>query len=1181
MTILRTANKTSTQTEGQYVTLEGSSWYKISNSHRMKPFFLTLVSSSDHWMFVSSNGALSAGRKDRDSALFPYYSADKILDMVHCTGPKTFIKAADARGGLSNGTSIWQPFSAEPILDESRSQNLYKNSLGNRVMFEEVHHVLRMAFRYTWAFGQRYGFIRQCELVNLDETEVEVHITDGLENLMPSGLGHDFQLRYSNLSDAYKKSELLSDASLGLYYLSSIPTDLAEPSEGLRTTVVWQQGLQDATIALSSEQLREVQKGQSLQQESQVRGRRGAFFASKSLDLSPLNPIRWRVVADVNYDHADVVRLRHELTGNIDLGNAFNTDMQSSDEQLLKIISANDGLQVGRDCLRTQRHRSNVLFNVMRGGYPANGYEIDIDDFRNQVKTTNTWAHKRHQNMLAKIPDRVSISELKNQIAETKDADLIRIGSEYLPLCFSRRHGDPTRPWNKFSIDLGKDSTKPTLNYEGNWRDIFQNWEALAVSYPDYAPNMVFRFVNASTADGYNPYRITKNGVEWEEPDPSDPWANIGYWGDHQIIYLLRLLEWSQAFHPSSLDQNLAEPHCTYTDIPYRIRGFEDILRDPQETIDYDSAAAEQIACRVNLMGSDGKLVFGKDQAPHRVTLVEKLLVPMLAKLTNLVPGGGVWLNTQRPEWNDANNALVGRGLSMVTTCYLRRYLTFLIDWFGSERESVPAFAEISCEVWELTRSIWQALIDIDDKADASQCRRTRRQILNQFSLAGQKYRDTIYTEGFSGETTAVALNDLVGFMREARDLIDETIRCNRRADGMYHSYNLVSFTDNAADIEGLYEMLEGQVAVISSGLLSASESLDVLDALRSSDCYREDQSSYMLYPDRKLPSFLEKNLIPNHVAFGSELVLRMVADECTEIVKQDLKGDIRFNGDFRNAKDMNLALDRLQQQPDYRELVSRDRSLIDEMYEETFKHRLFTGRSGTFFGYEGLGSIYWHMVSKLSLSVIEQCVSSQHADASKSCDLGSETSLQTKLHAHYQAIRDGLGLTKKPGHYGAFPFDPYSHTPENAGAQQPGMTGQVKEDILSRWYELGVRINDGRLRFNPALFEKEELLDQESTLEFFDVVGTRRSQSLPPNSFAFTLCQVPVIYHASETERLVIHQSDQNPVTHPESQLTLIETQQLFARTGQISLIEVFFVPGQAFASSAEVQGSGPELSF
>ena len=34
-------------------------------------------------------------------------------------------------------------------------------------------------------------------------------------------------------------------------------------------------------------------------------------------------------------------------------------------------------------------------------------------------------------------------------------------------------------------------------------------------------------------------------------------------------------------------------------------------------------------------------------------------------------------MNTQRPEWNDANNALVGNGLSMVTVCYLTRFINF------------------------------------------------------------------------------------------------------------------------------------------------------------------------------------------------------------------------------------------------------------------------------------------------------------------------------------------------------------------------------------------------------------------------------------------------------------------------------------------------------------------------
>jgi hypothetical protein len=76
-------------------------------------------------------------------------------------------------------------------------------------------------------------------------------------------------------------------------------------------------------------------------------------------------------------------------------------------------------------------------------------------------------------------------------------------------------------------------------SYEGNWRDIFQNWEALAFSFPEFIESMIAKFVNASTMDGYNPYRITNLGIDWEVQDPDDPWSYIGYWGDHQIAYLL------------------------------------------------------------------------------------------------------------------------------------------------------------------------------------------------------------------------------------------------------------------------------------------------------------------------------------------------------------------------------------------------------------------------------------------------------------------------------------------------------------------------------------------------------------------------------------------------------------------------------------------------------------------
>ena len=50
-----------------------------------------------------------------------------------------------------------------------------------------------------------------------------------------------------------------------------------------------------------------------------------------------------------------------------------------------------------------------------------------------------------------------------------------------------------------FLLIQGDDITdEKVLDYQGNWRDIFQNWEALAYSYPQFIDGMIYRFLNAS-----------------------------------------------------------------------------------------------------------------------------------------------------------------------------------------------------------------------------------------------------------------------------------------------------------------------------------------------------------------------------------------------------------------------------------------------------------------------------------------------------------------------------------------------------------------------------------------------------------------------------------------------------------------------------------------------------------
>ncbi len=269
-----------------------------------------------------------------------------------------------------------------------------------------------------------------------------------------------------------------------------------------------------------------------------------------------------------------------------------------------------DGLQLSNLQLRTSNHFANVLFNVMRGGVFEDQYEVDTQDFNDFVVFRNRTVFDQNPNFFAELPSKINIAGLQARAEESGIADLIRMSYAYLPLSFSRRHGDPSRPWNRFAINLKKEDGSRRLDYEGNWRDIFQNWEALATSYPEYIESMVCTFLNATTPDGYNPYRITLHGIEWEYPEPANPWANIGYWSDHQIIYLQKLMEISAWVHPGRLQTFLTKPVFTYANVPYRIKPYQDLLQDPYNTIEIDWEKDREIEKRVQAVGTDGKLVF-------------------------------------------------------------------------------------------------------------------------------------------------------------------------------------------------------------------------------------------------------------------------------------------------------------------------------------------------------------------------------------------------------------------------------------------------------------------------------------------------------------------------------------------------------------------------------------------
>ena len=1133
---------------GDYCDLGGEQFFRIANVQKMSEFFLSIVSAYDHWMFITSRGALTAGRKNSSKSLFPYYCADKIIDGASSTGSLTIVRIQRPDGQQVN----WSPMSGPATPDMRVARSLYRNVSGSKIIFEEINHDLELTYRYSWSFSQKFGLVRESCLSNNSALPQSCVILDGIQNVLPASIDPTFQMRFSNLGDAYKKSERFERTDLGIYYLSSIPSDRAEPNEGLRANVVWSIGLENAGLLLSSRQVDEFRLGHAVRSESDIRGSRGAYLKVAEVELPAAGEKQWKIIANLDLDQADVLDFNDWRESAANPDSEVEEDVAACDEQLNRYVASSDGRQAGANRRELVRHQSNVLYNVMRGGLPVSGYQIPKADFLAHVESSNRDVLNRNLDFLNHLPDTIENRTLERLVSEQDDSCLLRICMEYLPFTFSRRHGDPTRPWNEFSIDVLDEHGREKLFYQGNWRDIFQNWEALSVSYPEFAPKMVARFLNASTADGYNPYRVTKNGFEWEKLDPSDPWSNIGYWGDHQIVYLQRLLERCREYFPLEMDGLLTKECFSFANVPYRIKQYADVLRDPCDTIVFDEALDDEISMHVGRIGEDGKLLQRHGEISH-ASLLEKLLIPSLAKMFNLVPGGGIWLNTQRPEWNDANNALVGNGLSVVTACDLRKYLNFLRDWI-SNIES-PAFA-VSMEVAKVLRNqtaVFRAHVkQLEQGWDA----RTRRIFVDELSAIGDEYRAGIYSCGFSGEKVAFRRDELNDLFSLYLQYLDDTILSNQRADGLFHSYNVLSFGEDTLSFNRLFEMLEGQVAVLNSGLLNPEEALTVLDALRGSEMYRVDQNSYMLYPDRDLPRFTEKNLVSDDDVRESELIRQLLDLGDGSIVKKDKSGRVHFNGDIRNASVLRERLKEVGKHRDWVDLVSDGEQNLLGVFERVFDHQSFTGRSGTFFAYEGLGSIYWHMVSKLKLAVVSY-LAKAHADAE--CGAELERNVLERLRLHYDNICSGIGVGKTPDQYGAIPTDPYSHTPKHAGAQQPGMTGQVKEDILSRFYELGLRIEKGIVSFDPSLMRSSELLVNETSFQYLNVSGEWVDLALEFDQFAFTLCQVPVVYRRGDACGLKVVTGD-GETARSELTLTAVESRHLFSRDSIVERIEITF---------------------
>jgi hypothetical protein len=119
-------------------------------------------------------------------------------------------------------------------------------------------------------------------------------------------------------------------------------------------------------------------------------------------------------------------------------------------------------------------------------------------------------------------------------------------------------------------------------------------------------------------------------------------------------------------------------------------------------------------------------------------------------------------------------------------------------------------------------------------------------------------------------------------------------------------------------------------------------------------------------------------------------------------------------------------------------------------------------------------------------------------------------------------------------------------------------MTGQVKEDVISRFGELGVEVNNGLISFNPIMLRDQEFLKDDETFRYVNLSKQLSELLVKKDSLCFTYCQVPVIYSKSSDKNITINFIDGKSVIVQGNELDNDSSKSIFNRENIIKHINV-----------------------
>lgn len=723
------------------------------------------------WTFYTNRGQgiNSFGIGNKGNAIMEFNSANTAYENTAIKGFRTFLKIDG---------EYYEPF-FKYEKEAKRSIRVNKNSF--KIVEENTKYGIETTVNYFVLPNESIGaLVRQVSVKNIGDKAKKVEIIDGLPKIIPSGISNgefkemsflfrswsyikniENKVPYYTLRASTKDSAEVSDVEGGYYYLTIKDGKLQDVIYDVDTVYGYDLSLM-SPVVFSEGSLDDVLAKEQC-------------FANKV--PCGFTPFKAEIPAGEAFSFDTFIG----YAGSEEQINAKAKEFCEAGYVTKKFEEAEALVESFTSDVKThtaagifdQYIEQCYLDNFLRGGYP---YVLNKDDNKSVIHL------------------------------------------------FSRKHGDPERDYNFFSI-----AAEYYSQGNGNFRDVSQNRRNDVFFNKDVGDFNVKTFFSLVQADGYNPLEVRPslfNVVEGKEDevkkyveesihgdasaiqeivagkftpgqisntiarlqldltiDDDEFISNIlnacdqnieagfgeGYWSDHWD-YNMDLVDNYLSIFPDKINEFLFEDksYKFYDSVAFVVP------RDEKYVIN-NKGAVRQYGMEVEDEDKLNRPGFNKwatnwlqtkDQKTYHTSLAVKMIILALSKFAQLdVDGMGVEMEGGKPGWNDAMNGLPGLfGSGTPETFELKRLVNFIVKNFEAEGDiTMPA------EIADYLVNVKAVL----DKANAGEL--SDFEYWDSVAAVRENYREQVKLY-FSGDEKTMSKKEIASIFKAFEEKIEKGI---------------------------------------------------------------------------------------------------------------------------------------------------------------------------------------------------------------------------------------------------------------------------------------------------------------------------------------------------------------------------------------------------------------------